>query len=137
MVDLNDKTLFWRWGEGLRRSPTGGLLMVDKVEQIEQRIVRRLLTVAEMRLSDGELLRGEYYQHPKYGFSLRQRVGQLLSSNQVSVLQHQIREAVKQDQSVDATVDPVVNVYKANHDVFIEILFTIVDGDKARIIIPG
>jgi len=63
------------WGNPLSLTASGDLAIVDGTTLGEQRIVRRLMTAADRRDSEGVPQQGEYNAHPSYGGSLPQRIG--------------------------------------------------------------
>lgn len=86
------------FGEDIRVSNTGDLLVASGEDRTRQRIIRRLLT--------GD---GEYIFHNEYGAGLRARIGDTLN---VQEMQSLIEGQVILEESVAASPLPVVSLRK-------------------------
>lgn len=83
---MTDAFLDWR-GDFMPDS-TGGLRMIDGDEEVRQRLQRRLFTAVK-----------GYVWHPEYGAGLPQKIGSLLSVEQ-------IKSVVRSQLAMEASVAP-------------------------------
>ncbi|MEQ1694788.1 MAG: hypothetical protein ABL901_03010 [Hyphomicrobiaceae bacterium] len=87
------------FGEPLKLSASGDLLLADGIHLANQRIVRRLMTVI-----------GEYIWHPGYGASVPKRIGdELVLPSLNAIIRHQmyLDAAVARDPEPTITISPI------------------------------
>lgn len=92
------------FGSDIALGPTGDIAIVDGDSETQQRIIRRLLTVA-----------GAYIQQLGYGAGIGARIGSPVNAAQ---LQGLIRKQMKQEASVAQSPPPTILVTSAPGGLF-------------------
>lgn len=94
--------IYHYWGSDLQLSSSGDLLTVSDGTEINQRILRALMTFA-----------GEYVWHVKYGVGIGKHVGQPLSPTDFVRIKAAVRAAVIREPNVQQTPPPQIS-FQAN-----------------------
>ena len=92
--------VYLEWGADLAAGSTGDLALVDGPTQINQRVLRRLLTNA-----------GDYIWNPDYGGGLGMFVGSTTTPTDIEAV---IRTQIALERSIPAIPTPSVSVKTSN-----------------------
>lgn len=132
-INPNASAIWLEWGGDLVVSQNGGLIMASGWDQVRQRILRRLLTTAQITRHDGESFDAEYIFDTEYGLSFRTREGDLFSDSYADELKALINSAVIVDEGTDPARPPKIDMRRTNHLVDIAITVYLSDGTLGRI----
>ena len=99
----------------LSLSATGDLLLATGDEASKQRILRRLLTVAQ-----------DYLWQPDYGAGVPQRIGDTLNAPELSAL---ITGQMRLEEGVDQSTPPLINLQPISGGVAASIQYVSQNGD--------
>ena len=102
--------LFHYYGYDIVLTPAGDLQTVDGTVLGQQRVLRRLLTNAQVTLPDGEQVSADYIFHTDYGAGVPVRVGQVSSPDDINSLitgQMLLEDAVAQIPAPVVSTSPI------------------------------
>lgn len=88
--------IFHQWNSDLVIGPSGDLLAVDGSQEVQQRVLRRLMTNL-----------GDYIWQLSYGAGLPEFVGQIANAARISAV---VRQQMALESGVQQSPEPVVNV---------------------------
>jgi hypothetical protein len=127
-------TLYLDWNQDFLLTPSGSLQLAVGWDEVRQRIIRRLITVAAQTLPDGTITPPNYIFHPTYGVGLAILVDQDFGEVYLGQLTQRIQSAVLQDVAVSSTIPPSIKVIQSStNTVWIVIGVTLVTGQYGEI----
>jgi len=115
----------------LIRTDSGSYLLVDGLNEITERIIRRAVTNPSGVSATGQAIAGDYIYHPDYGLGLAAYVEGVTTSDIFQKLSSIIRQAVLEDIGTDKNFEPEVIAVEQTFDTLsIGTKFRTVNGEQ-------
>lgn len=133
-INPNDATLDLEPGGDFKLNQNGGLLLANGWNQIRQRILRRLFTNPKMVLSGNVPVSADYIYHQDYGCGLKRKMGEPFNEDTRRQLESIIVNAVLDDEGVNTSRPPLVNVTQKDDRVYITVLVFLKSGREGTVV---
>lgn len=112
---------------------TGDILLAEGWDEVEQRIIRIAVTNPLTRSVTGRLTAPEYPYDPKYGLGLPAKIGEVITDEDLAIVDSIVRDAILGDIDVDKSIEPTIIVTAFKDNVIqIDAEFRLVTEDKPR-----
>ena len=133
-VSPNSVAPWLLWGDDLQVSQNGSIVLANGWNQIEQRILRRLLTNPLFSLHDGEPIEPGYIFDINYGLGMRRRLGEPFSNDLKRHLTNLCTQAVIVDEGANPALPPEIEISEDQHKIYVSITVYLKSGAPGRIV---